>query len=69
MTRMAARAPRACLLHTKFLSTFVEKSAEELDRGQHYADSREYKAYHAGLRSGADFWCRDRAEVRGLAPA
>ena len=47
------------LLHTKFLSTFVEKSAEELDRGQHYADSREYKAYHAGLQQGADFWCEE----------
>lgn len=45
------------LLHAKFLSTFVEKSAEELDRRQHYADSQEYRAYHQGLQQNQDFWC------------
>ncbi|WP_371823324.1 glycosyltransferase family 2 protein [Paracoccus sp. Z118] len=53
------------LLHTKFLSTFVEKSAEELDRGQHYADSREYRAYHAALQDQPDFWCPESARYEG----
>lgn len=46
-----------CLLHAKFLSTFAQKSSEELDRRQHYADSQEYLAYHAGLQDDPDFWC------------
>lgn len=45
-----------CLLHTKFLPGFADKSAEELDRRQHYADSREYRAYHKVLRREPDFW-------------
>jgi len=45
-----------CLLHAKFLSTFAQKSAEELDRGQHYANSQEYRAYHAGLHNGPVLW-------------
>lgn len=45
------------LLHAKFLSTFADKSAEELDRRQHYADSKEYRVYHRGLQDYADFWC------------
>ena len=44
------------LLHAKFLSTFVDKSAEELQRGQHYADGQEYRAYHRGLQDDPDFW-------------
>jgi hypothetical protein len=36
-----------------------EKSAEELERGQHYAASAEYKAYAEGLaRINPDLWCR-----------
>nr|WP_155093983.1 glycosyltransferase family 2 protein [Paracoccus aestuariivivens] len=46
-----------CLLHAKFLSTFATKSAEELERRQHYSDSQEYMAYHAGLQEAQDFWC------------
>lgn len=48
-----------CLLHAKFLSTFVEKSAEELTRRQHYADSQEYMAYHSGLQDDPDLWCSE----------
>nr|WP_155042740.1 glycosyltransferase family 2 protein [Paracoccus shanxieyensis] len=48
-----------CLLHAKFLSTFVEKSAEELTRRQHYADSQEYMAYHSGLLDDPDLWCSE----------
>lgn len=46
-----------CLLHAKFLDTFAEKSAEELTRRQHYAASREYRAYQdqGGM---PELWCQ-----------
>ena len=53
-----------CLLHAKFLSTFAEKAAEELDRRQHYADSHEYRAYHAALQSNPDLWTPHSHEFR-----
>ena len=46
------------LLHTKFLNTFGEKAREELERGQHYDGSAEYKAYAAGLDDNPDLWCK-----------
>jgi hypothetical protein len=46
------------LLHAKFLDTFSAKAAEELERGQHYAASAEYKAYHDGLSKNPDFWTK-----------
>lgn len=52
-----------CLLHTKFLSTFDSKSEEELSRQQHYSDSQEYRAYHAGLADGVDMWTEHSAEL------
>ncbi|MEM9523389.1 MAG: glycosyltransferase family 2 protein [Pseudomonadota bacterium] len=45
-----------CLLHAKFLHTFTEKSAEELKRKQHYANSYEYCAYHKILQDQPNFW-------------
>ncbi|MGR3570232.1 glycosyltransferase family 2 protein [Brevirhabdus sp.] len=47
-----------CLLHAKFLDTFIAKSAEELQRRQHYANSHEYKAYNEVLKDNPDFWCK-----------
>lgn len=46
------------LLHAKFLNTFVAKTAEELERKQHYAGSREYLAYHNRLNEEPDLWCK-----------
>lgn len=46
------------LLHAKFLDTFTAKAAEELERGQHYAASVEYKAYAASLRDDPELWCK-----------
>jgi hypothetical protein len=46
------------LLHAKFLDTFTQKAAEELERQQHYAASAEYRAYHAGLAANSDFWTK-----------
>ena len=45
------------LLHAKFLNTFAEKADEELDRGQHYAGSVEYRAYADRLKDNPDLWC------------
>ncbi|MDO5529278.1 MAG: glycosyltransferase family 2 protein [Paracoccus sp. (in: a-proteobacteria)] len=53
------------LLHTKFLSTFVEKSAEEMLRGQHYANSQEYRAYSAMLESGLCLWNEHSCQYEG----
>ena len=47
-----------CLLHAKFLHTFVTKSTEELQRREHYANSAEYRAYDAGLKDNPDLWCK-----------
>lgn len=47
-----------CLLHAKFLDTFAQKSEEELERKQHYANSHEYRAYAAGLQDDPDLWCK-----------
>jgi hypothetical protein len=46
-----------CLLHAKFLDTFAAKAEEELRRGQHYAESHEYRAYREGLSDQRDLWC------------
>ncbi|MCC6007649.1 MAG: glycosyltransferase family 2 protein [Rhodobacteraceae bacterium] len=45
------------LLHTKFMHTLVDKSAREMTRRQHYANSHEYRAYHSGLEKQPDLWC------------
>lgn len=46
------------LLHTKFLHTFADKAAEELERGQHYSASVEYRAYAETLQENPELWCR-----------
>lgn len=47
-----------CLLHAKFLSTLPAKVAEELERREHFADSREYAAYATGLDEDLNLWTR-----------
>lgn len=47
-----------CLLHAKFLDTFAAKAQEEMTRGQHYAKSREYRAYRDGAERQTDLWCK-----------
>ena len=46
------------LLHTKFLDTFTAKAHEELSRGQHYAESAEYKAYASQVHVQPELWCK-----------
>ena len=50
--------PSGILLHAKFLNSFTEKAAEELERKQHYAASAEYRAYAEGLQQNPDFWTK-----------
>ena len=47
-----------CLLHAKFLSTLPAKVAEELERREHFADSREYAAYATALDEDLNLWTR-----------
>ncbi len=47
-----------CLMHAKFLDTFSHKAEEEMTRGQHYANSHEYRAYRAGISTQPDLWCK-----------
>lgn len=47
-----------CLLHAKFIDTLGTKAEEELQRGQHFATSREYAAYREGLARQPDLWCK-----------
>ncbi|MBA3909758.1 MAG: glycosyl transferase family 2 [Rhodobacter sp.] len=49
--------PSGCLLHAKFLDRFAIKAEEELRRGQHYAESHEYRAYREGIANERDLWC------------
>ncbi len=44
------------LLHTKFLSTMSEKVAEEVNRGEHFAGGREYRAYSDQIDLGLTLW-------------
>lgn len=45
------------LLHTKFLPSFRAKVTEELQRGEHFAGSREYIAYASDDADRIDLWC------------
>lgn len=53
------------LLHAKFLSILAEKADEEIKRGQHYADSREYRAYQTHLNSETGLWTPNSTRYTG----
>ncbi len=46
-----------CLMHAKFLDSFPDKAAEEVQRRQHFAGGREYDAYHDANTGDAGLWC------------
>ncbi|WP_108483905.1 glycosyltransferase family 2 protein [Oceaniglobus ichthyenteri] len=48
--------PTGALLHTKFLNTIVEKSAEEKQRQEHFSNSALYDDYYDGLIANPDLW-------------
>jgi hypothetical protein len=53
------------LLHTKFLPLIKEKSAEELERKQHFENSELYTPYHEALIQSPDLWCKDSSRYGG----
>ena len=53
------------LLHTKFLNTIVEKSAEEKQRREHFANSQLYDGYYDGLMGNPDLWCETATRLTG----
>ena len=53
------------LLHTKFLDTVIEKSQEELCRGEHFANSTLYDAYYEALVERPDLWCERSSHYLG----
>lgn len=53
------------LLHTKFLHTVVEKSAEEKTRRQHFADPERFGSYYDGLVADPVLRCPASREYTG----
>lgn len=53
------------LLHTKFLHTITEKSAEEKQRGEHFANSALYEAYYDQLTEDPVLWCPTSTKFTG----
>lgn len=53
------------LLHTKFLPVIAEKSREELQRRQHFADPDTYRDYHQAAATGPDLWCTGSTRLGG----
>ena len=48
--------PSGILLHTKFLPIIGAKSAEEIERRQHFENSALYAEYHQKLTQSPDLW-------------
>lgn len=44
------------LLHSKFLPDITARSAEEMDRRQHFANPDAYAGYHRALAQAPDLW-------------
>ncbi len=53
------------LLHTKFLHMITDKSAEEKQRREHFANSSFYDAYYESLSADPDLWCNRSTRYRG----
>ncbi|PTQ69749.1 glycosyl transferase family 2 [Celeribacter persicus] len=53
------------LLHTKFLSIVVEKSAEEKQRRQHFSDPDLFSAYYDELIAGPTLWHESSVAYEG----
>lgn len=58
-------APSGVLLHTKFLPSIVERSAEEKVRRQHFGDPAAFDDYYDGLIDDPVLWSDDSVEFRG----
>ncbi len=54
-----------CLLHAKFLDSLIEKAAEEVERREHFAQGREYAAYHMTDHGRNGLWCAWSEKLTG----
>ena len=55
--RLGGEKISGCLMHAKFLDSFPEKAAEEVQRREHFAKGREYEAYHQLGQGETGLWC------------
>lgn len=53
------------LLHTKFLPVIAAKSAEELQRKQHFENTALYESYHQRLSENPDLWHEGSCQYEG----
>ena len=53
------------LLHSKFLHMVADKSREEKQRQEHFANSELYNAYYDSLTQSPDLWCEASYEYTG----
>lgn len=53
------------LLHTKFLSTIVEKSQEEQQRREHFENSSLYNTYYNALTAAPTLWTSRSCQYQG----
>ncbi len=51
------------ILHTKFLPIVIEKSTEEKQRGEHFANSALYDGYYEALAGNPDLWCETSTKL------
>ncbi len=57
--------PSGVLLHSKFLNTVGAKSAEELERRQHFENADLYETYYQSLIDDVDLWYDGSVRYRG----
>jgi len=57
--------PQGVLLHSKFLHVVAEKSREEKQRQEHFANSQLYDAYYDRLSQSPDLWHSASVEYKG----
>lgn len=62
---VAAGLPSGVLLHSKFLPSIVEKSADEKHRQEHFANSSLYDRYYDHLVTDPDFWTAQSVRFSG----
>ena len=53
------------LLHSKFLHVVADKSVEEKQRQEHFANSSLYDAYYDSLAQSPDLWVETSVEYSG----
>ena len=57
--------PSGALLHTKFLPTIIEKSAEEKQRKEHFTNSANFDAYYNAIIENPTLWHANSVRYTG----